>query len=69
MAEAEAKKILSQILLPFGYFQPSGFAAAALQTPPHNKGRTADRSLALLSYLPFILQKQSVALGRFVTKS
>lgn len=67
MAEAEAKKVLSQILLPCGYFQPSSFAVA-VQTPLHNNGRTADVSLALPSYLPFILQKQSVALGRFVTK-
>lgn len=66
MAKAEAKEVLSQILIPFAYFQPSSFAVA-VQIPPH-KSRTADGSLALLSYLPFILQKPSVALGSFVTK-
>lgn len=34
----------------------------------HNNSRTADVSLALLNYLPFILQKHTVALARFVTK-
>lgn len=56
MAEAGAKKVLSQILLPSGYFQPNSFAVA-VQTPPYNNKKTADVSLALLNYLLFILQK------------
>lgn len=63
MAEANAKKVQSQILLRFGNFQPSSFAVA-VQVPLRNKGRTADVRLAFLSYLPVTLQKQSAAPGR-----